>query len=492
MDHRAPRFALYVEGVKLQQDVTDDVLSVDYDDSVDVASELRVTVNNAGGKYTDIPLFDPGNEVELFLGYGEDLKFVGRGEIVRHLPIFDSSGVSTLDFKAWSKSWRMMGQEMRLAGTGKASGKGKRKAKKAEDESGRLRSGTVGGIIADIADNYGFDLEMDSSFYAIKEAFLQRKGMSDYQVCKALASLYDANFWVGYSHKSLGGSGSWTLYFLTAIGEPRNQEVVYDFRWADGPDSTLESISLQHGISDTETEYQAFVLDQVTKQWVPISIDLDTTSYSVSIRRSSASAARKSAQDKAAGEGPNMRKILGDFYDGMSKIGVFNLTGGVFGRIANASEYGGQPTGPLLPETKKKKGSVKPGGKPKASTKAEWKESEGVDSLLTKGAGVSGEIKDHVVIRLVTAGHSVRIVRRPFKNPADAIPFIEKWIKDRRDSYIIADGTLAGLEPLRAGQRHRISGVGERYSGYYYFANVKHSFSSTGYKTDFTARKVIL
>ena len=68
-----------------------------------------------------------------------------------------------------------------------------------------------------------------------------------------------------------------------------------------------------------------------------------------------------------------------------------------------------------------------------------------------------------------------------------------KTLLDAMDrSYITGEGTCRGDPKLRVGQTIEVTGVGTRFSGYYYVTRTTHSYSeSEGYKTEFSfTRKV--
>jgi hypothetical protein len=64
-------------------------------------------------------------------------------------------------------------------------------------------------------------------------------------------------------------------------------------------------------------------------------------------------------------------------------------------------------------------------------------------------------------------------------------------LRDHKDNFITARGTVVGLETLRPGQVHTIDGVGIQLSGDYEFTTVTHKFSGDGYVCEFFAHKVV-
>jgi phage protein D len=102
------------------------------------------------------------------------------------------------------------------------------------------------------------------------------------------------------------------------------------------------------------------------------------------------------------------------------------------------------------------------------------------------------EIVSSSAFRITASGASVEVVpERPFQSPAQAQRWAEKWIRDRKDNFITARGTVVGLETLKPGQVHRIEGVGSQLTGDYEFTTVNHKFDSGGYTCEFFAHKVM-
>ena len=96
-----PAFEVRLAGRPAGQDVVRDILSVTYKDSVQDIDSFEIAINNwdAGTrafKYSDQRLFDPGERVELHMGYQGALRPMLTGEITSLRPSFPSGGGSTL------------------------------------------------------------------------------------------------------------------------------------------------------------------------------------------------------------------------------------------------------------------------------------------------------------------------------------------------------------------------------------------------------------
>lgn len=102
----APYYKVQVEGRKLPDDVVNDVLQLIYKDKVDDLDNFQITLNNWDAqeqrfKYEPaLPqykgLFDPGQRIEIELGYVGNLRKVLIGDITTVQPAFPEGGGPTL------------------------------------------------------------------------------------------------------------------------------------------------------------------------------------------------------------------------------------------------------------------------------------------------------------------------------------------------------------------------------------------------------------
>ncbi len=109
----APQFSVVVSGQRLQAEVIQDVIQVSYRDSLEDIDSFELTISNyesgAGERSQSVRtryeppsrddyegLFDPGNSVELYMGYADRLRLMLKGTIVGLEPKFPASGGMTL------------------------------------------------------------------------------------------------------------------------------------------------------------------------------------------------------------------------------------------------------------------------------------------------------------------------------------------------------------------------------------------------------------
>jgi uncharacterized protein len=98
-----PHFEVKLNGRPAGKDIVRDIISVTYSDNIAEIDTFEITINNWDAdtlsfKYSDADLFDPGKEVELWMGYyGKDrLQLMITGEITALRPTFPAGGPPTL------------------------------------------------------------------------------------------------------------------------------------------------------------------------------------------------------------------------------------------------------------------------------------------------------------------------------------------------------------------------------------------------------------
>ncbi|MEJ2431485.1 MAG: hypothetical protein P8075_21600 [Deltaproteobacteria bacterium] len=123
--HYAPSFRIMVQGRDLSHGVTADVLSVSVTETFNRADSFSIVLREtypepgrlfAGGdefKWMDSGLLDESNEVEIYLGYVDDLHLMLRGEISALNPNFPASGEPTLTVQGYSLYQRLQHRRRR-------------------------------------------------------------------------------------------------------------------------------------------------------------------------------------------------------------------------------------------------------------------------------------------------------------------------------------------------------------------------------------------
>jgi phage protein D len=102
-DFYVPYFEVKIAGRPQSQKVIRDILQVSYKDNIKEIDSFEITINNWDAatrefKYSDSDLFDPGKELELWMGYYgiNPLRLMISGQITALRPSFPAGGGSTL------------------------------------------------------------------------------------------------------------------------------------------------------------------------------------------------------------------------------------------------------------------------------------------------------------------------------------------------------------------------------------------------------------
>jgi phage protein D/phage baseplate assembly protein gpV len=103
----APRFEVRLSGLTMSSDLTNQVLSVSYENTLDMADMFTLVLRNADNALTDSPLFALGKSVEIHMGYGDELRPMMLGEVTALQPSYPESGAPTLSITGYDKSHRM-------------------------------------------------------------------------------------------------------------------------------------------------------------------------------------------------------------------------------------------------------------------------------------------------------------------------------------------------------------------------------------------------
>lgn len=113
-----PAFEVKLRGRPLGKEVVRDIVQVSYKDSIQEVDSFEITINNWDAekrefKYIDADTFDPGKQIELWMGYfGKDkLRLMIKGEITSLRPNFPATGQPTLAISGLNLLHRMRTQQ---------------------------------------------------------------------------------------------------------------------------------------------------------------------------------------------------------------------------------------------------------------------------------------------------------------------------------------------------------------------------------------------
>ena len=105
-----PQFQLRIgkSNQTLDVGITQLIKRIDYESADGIADVMRLTCVNTDFKITESKMFQPGNELGLYIGYGNDLTFVGRAIVSKVKPNFPASSMLSAVVTAYTKDSAMM------------------------------------------------------------------------------------------------------------------------------------------------------------------------------------------------------------------------------------------------------------------------------------------------------------------------------------------------------------------------------------------------
>lgn len=112
-DYLKPRYILHVHGEELRDDLYRYIHSMEYEQSIDFADVLTIEVANpvsdaSGARlFTDSRMFLEGNPIDVYIGYGTSMWFLGRCYVGKWFPSFPEDGIPTLKIKAYDFRMKM-------------------------------------------------------------------------------------------------------------------------------------------------------------------------------------------------------------------------------------------------------------------------------------------------------------------------------------------------------------------------------------------------
>jgi len=233
-DKMAPAFMIAINGEKFGVDISSLVQSVEYESSDGIADEARVTFGNPDYQLCGSPLWQPGNQMDIWFGYGTELGFIGRVIIMKPNPKFVRDGMPTIEIQGYTKD--------RLMAENKPNWKKK--------DIRNFQTDIISDAVERIASQpeYSFDtLDIDPT--PNKYAPPQKADMADYNFVRGMANALGWTFWVDYSIID-----RWTLHFK----DPENihQERIYTFEHHNGQNSTLLDFDPELSLSGSATRLQ--------------------------------------------------------------------------------------------------------------------------------------------------------------------------------------------------------------------------------------------
>lgn len=262
----APAYVIEVNGVELDLGVTQFVTLVEYESVDGYADAAKVVLMNPDFVLQDKKIFQPGNEMSIWAGYGTDLKHIGRVKIAKYRPNWpEGDEMPMIEVIGYSKDHDMMDNEpakvkpVKPSSNSKAAKKSaKKKNEKAKASEGRrFKNQTFADAVEAKAADYGFLTDIDPT-PDVPNDFVQRAGITDYQFVQGMANLTGFVFWVDGDER-----GDWTLHFRDPESGLVTQDAVLEFTYND-ENANLLSFDGEMKFAGVQTKITAEVKDPLT------------------------------------------------------------------------------------------------------------------------------------------------------------------------------------------------------------------------------------
>jgi phage protein D len=120
--------------------------------------------------------------------------------------------------------------------------------------------------------------------------------------------------------------------------------------------------------------------------------------------------------------------------------------------------------------------------------------SEEIDTVFAGDVDdeVEGPLPPPTFAKIIVGEYSVTtMTRKAFSNAAEVKLWARNWFRRQRDNFVVGRGEVIGVSDLRARQTHEILGLGRLFDDQYEFVRVRHKFADSGYRCEFSARKVL-
>ncbi len=252
----APTFAIQIEGEDLDVGVTQLIETVEYESVDGMADMARIRAVNPDFLISDAKVFQPGNEMSIWLGYGSQLQHVGRVVIVKQTPNFPQDGMPTIQVTGYTADYKMMDNAPE-------------ESKKRRGKGGRA---FVDAKHSDAVEDRFADYDFQASIQPTPDQphnFFQKVGLTDYDFVRGLANLNGFLFWVEGD-----ADGAWSAYFW----DPENlleplQELEYTFQYNQGNESALFSFQPELLIRGATTKLRAITKDPKTGRRLEIEVE---------------------------------------------------------------------------------------------------------------------------------------------------------------------------------------------------------------------------
>lgn len=101
-----PNFLIIVNGQDIVKKLSIQVIDVTFEGAVNESDRFSFTINDPESRWLDSSIFDPGNIVEIKMGYADQLTSMIIGEIISFRSTFPSDGTPQLEISGYDFSFQ--------------------------------------------------------------------------------------------------------------------------------------------------------------------------------------------------------------------------------------------------------------------------------------------------------------------------------------------------------------------------------------------------
>lgn len=254
-----PAYQIKVAGADIDIGVTDLISTVSYESSDGLADVMKIAVMNPDGVISDSKVFQIGNEMELWGGYGPSLDYIGASVINGSRANFPDTGQPTIMVTGFTRDHEMMDNEPPEAKKGSKAGK--------KGKGGRVFNNyKYSDAVRDRAKDYMFKPDIDDT-PGLNLKFFQKSGMNDYEFVQGMANLTGFVFWVDRD-----ATGQWILHFKDPKNVSALQQVKRTFRY-NTELATLLSFTPEMKFSGSYTKLVAHVRNSQTGKLLKVEVE---------------------------------------------------------------------------------------------------------------------------------------------------------------------------------------------------------------------------
>jgi hypothetical protein len=207
-----------------------------------MADLARLRCVNPESYLSDLKVFQPGNELSFYVGYGVGgSQYIGTVSIVRVVPNYPQDGAPTMQVVGYSRDHEMMDNEPAKGEERINLGKNYGKAVKKVAER----------------DRYQFNVDIDETPDS-NRPIIQKAGMKDYELVKGIANITGYILWVDADRNQ-----NWTLH-LKDPDKLKVQDKRYTFKYDFGDQGSLLSFTPELLVKGAKTNLVVVAKDENT------------------------------------------------------------------------------------------------------------------------------------------------------------------------------------------------------------------------------------